>query len=65
MSPRQKLLQVVRLNEDLETVAAARLAAVYGPALTPHERRLHLAALRFDRETLVRVFDWDPDVRGL
>ena len=65
MSPRQKLLQVARLNEDLEAVAAARLEAVYGPTLTPHERCLHLAALRLDRETMVRVFGWDPEVRGL
>jgi hypothetical protein len=34
------------------------------PGATDREVRLRLAALRLDRETMVRVFGWDPEIHG-
>ncbi len=34
------------------------------PASSREELRLRLAALRLDRETMIRVYGWDPAERG-
>ena len=65
MSPQQKLARVFSLNRTLECLASARIKAWYGPQLSERELRLRLAALRLDRDTMVRVFGWDPDIEGL
>ncbi len=64
MTPQQKLERVLDLNRTAEAMALLRLERQYGP-LSAHERELRLAALRFDRETMIEVFDWDPKVKGL
>lgn len=64
MSPAQKMARVLDLNATLEALAAARLRTRYGPDLAPRELALRLAALRLDRETMVRVFGWDPVIEG-
>ncbi|MEW6753799.1 MAG: hypothetical protein AB1505_22880 [Candidatus Latescibacterota bacterium] len=64
MSPRQKLERVVAMNQALVTLARARLRAQYGPDLPEREVRLRLGALWLDRDTMVRVFGWDPQERG-
>ena len=64
MSPAQKLARVFDLNRSVEELALARIRMTYGPNLTEHEQRLRLAALRLDRETMVSVFDWDPELHG-
>ncbi|MCB1055139.1 MAG: hypothetical protein KDD11_06455 [Acidobacteria bacterium] len=64
MSPREKLKRVVELNRAVETMAAARIRAQYGPDLSERELRLRLAALRLDRQTMIDVFDWDPEEKG-
>jgi len=33
-------------------------------AVPERELRLRLAALRLDRETMIGVFNWDPEVQG-
>lgn len=64
MSPQRKLQRVAALNRALEELASARIRARYGDALPPREMRLRLAALRLDRDTMRRVFGWDPVERG-
>ena len=65
MGPAEKLERVVELNRLVEELAAARIRKTYGPELSDRELALRLAALRLDRATMVAVFDWDPDLRGL
>ncbi len=64
MTPREKFRRIVELNRSVEEMAAARIRKQYGPDLAPRELRLRLAALRLDRETMIEVFDWDPEVKG-
>jgi hypothetical protein len=64
MSPGDKLQRVSALNRALDQLARARLRAQYGAELPERELRLRLAALRLDREVMVNVFGWDPQVRG-
>ncbi len=64
MTPREKFRRIVELNRSVEEMAAARIRKQYGPDLSPRELRLRLAALRLDRETMIEVFDWDPEVKG-
>jgi hypothetical protein len=64
MSPAKKLQRVVALNRAVEQLAAARILSQYGPDLPGRELRLRLAALRLDRDTMIRVFDWDPEEKG-
>ena len=65
MSPAEKIARVVDLNRTVETLASARLRARYGPDLGREELKIRLAALRLDRRTMVEVFAWDPETRGL
>ncbi len=64
MSPAEKLGRVLDLNRAVEDLARARLRNQYGPNLPEREECLRLAALHLDRETMIRVFDWDPEVHG-
>lgn len=64
MAPHEKLKRVMELNEAVRQMALARIRSTYGPDLSEREERLRLAALWLDRETMIRVFDWDPEVHG-
>jgi hypothetical protein len=64
MTPREKLALVIDLNRAAQAMAAVRIRAQYGPALPERELCLRLAALWLDRETMIRVFGWDPEVEG-
>lgn len=63
MSPADKLARVVSLNVALEQLQRARITAQYGE-IPEREMRLRLGALRLGRETMVRVFGWDPEEMG-
>lgn len=63
MSPAEKLERVFSLNRALEKLQAARIRADYGD-IPEREMRLRLASLRLGRETMVKVFGWDPEVEG-
>jgi hypothetical protein len=63
MSPRQKLQQVSGLTRAVQQMALARLRVQY-PGATERELQLRLASLWLDRDTMVRVFDWDPRQKG-
>lgn len=64
MSPAGKLERVASLNRALVALARARLRRQYGGNLTERELRLRVAALHLPRQTMVEVFDWDPEERG-
>lgn len=64
MTPAQKLERVMDLNRAAQEMALARIRATYGPGLSDREERLRLAALWLDREIMVRVFGWDPEIQG-
>ena len=64
MSPLDRLRQVFELNYTAQSMAALRIQAQYGPDLSERELRLRLAALWLDRETMIEVYGWDPEVEG-
>ena len=63
VSPEEKLATVGRLNAAVLALAAARQASWY-PNDTAEERRLRLASLWLDRDTMIGRFGWDPEIRG-
>ena len=65
MSPAEKLGCVEALNRSVEAMASARLRSQYGPDLSREELEIRLASLRLDQQTMVEVFHWDPEARGL
>lgn len=63
MSPAQKLARVRELTQTVQQLALARIRQQYG-AISEREQRLRLAALWLDRDTMQRVFHWDPQEKG-
>ena len=63
MTPTQKLRRVGALNEALKILQRARIRADYGD-ISDEEMRMRLGALRLGRETMIKVFGWDPDEKG-
>lgn len=64
MTPAQKLRRVVELGVAAQAMAAARIRDRYGPEISERDLRLRLAALQLDRQTMIEVFDWDPEEKG-
>jgi hypothetical protein len=63
MTPAQKAKQVTQLTQAVQKLALARIRKQYGD-IPEREQRLRLASLWFDRETMIKVFDWDPHKEG-
>ena len=63
MSPQQKLKRVSELTLAVQQLALARIRKQYG-TLSEREQHLRLASLWIDRDTMVRVFHWDPQKKG-
>ncbi|MCP4110862.1 MAG: hypothetical protein GY749_35925 [Desulfobacteraceae bacterium] len=63
MTPQQKMQRVSELTKAVQQFALARIRKQYGN-ISEQEQRLRLAALWLDRETMIRVFDWDPRKEG-
>ena len=63
MTPTQKLQRVESLNRALVLLQKARIRADYGD-ISDVEMRMRLGALRLGRETMIKVFAWDPDEKG-
>lgn len=63
MAPAQKLRIVSELVRATEELARAGIRERY-PDAGEREVELHLRALRLDRATMIRLFDWDPEIRG-
>ena len=63
MSPQQKLKRVSELTKAVQQLALARIRKQYGTC-SEREQHLRLAALWLDRDIMIRVFHWDPQVKG-
>ncbi|HJQ69120.1 MAG TPA: hypothetical protein VKA70_09120 [Blastocatellia bacterium] len=59
----KKFRQVAGATEACRAFAKAGIRSRY-PAASDEEVKLRLAALVLDRETMIRVYGWDPDVEG-
>ena len=63
MTPQQKFHRVSELNKSIQQFALARIRKEYGN-ISEREKRLRLASLWLDRETMIKVFGWDPQEKG-
>jgi site-specific recombinase XerC len=63
MSAAQKLAIVSQLSLATEELATAGIRMRH-PGVSERELELRLGALRLDRDTMVRVFGWDPETEG-
>jgi hypothetical protein len=63
MSAAQKLAMVSQLTLAAEELARAGIRERH-PSATEREIELRLGALRLDRDTMIRVFGWDPEKQG-
>jgi len=63
MGPAQKLAIVSQLTLATEELARAGIRERH-PNATGREIELRLGALRLDRDTMIRVFGWDPQKHG-
>lgn len=54
------------MGEMVQAIDALALAGIIArhPQASERERRLRRAALRLDRDTMVRAFGWDPAIHG-
>jgi hypothetical protein len=59
----KKFKQVGALNRMTRAFAMAGIRQRY-PEATEEEVRRRLAAVLFDRETVIKVFGWDPEIEG-
>ena len=63
MTMQQKIQCVDELNKSVQQMALARIRKQYGD-ISEREQKLRLASLWLDRETMIKVFGWDPEVEG-
>lgn len=63
MSAEEKLQQVCALNAVVRELAMSGLRERY-PNASEEELLKRYAALVLDRETVIRVYGWDPEVEG-
>lgn len=60
MSAAEKFAALQRLMEMADAVAEAGIRREF-PSADDREVFLRLAARKLDRETMIKVYDWDPD----
>ena len=63
MSAEKKLQQVSVLTIMVQRMALARLRSQYGE-MSENVEKLRLAALWIPRETMKKLFNWDPEIQG-
>ena len=63
MPPWEKMRRISELNKAAQQLALSRIRLQYGD-IPDHEQRLRLASLWLDRDTMIRVFSWDPKKMG-
>jgi hypothetical protein len=59
MLPSEKLQMVAEMIATAEALGFAGLRLRY-PDASERELRLRLASMRYDRETMIKAFGWDP-----
>ncbi len=63
MSIQEKLDHIGALGRLAEELAVAGLRAKY-PYASRHENRMRLVSRWIDRDTMIRLYGWDPDMQG-
>jgi len=63
MTSWEKMKRVSELNKAVQQLTLSRIRKRYGE-ITEQEQKLRLASLWMDRDTMIRVFDWDPKKMG-
>jgi hypothetical protein len=63
MPASQKLQQVVALTQAVQRMAHTRLRNQYA-TMSEQEERFRLAALWLPRDTMMKLFSWDPLEKG-
>jgi hypothetical protein len=63
MPPSEKLRRACDLSLAARQMAESRVRRTY-PAADEREVRLRVAALSLARDTMMRVFAWDPEKEG-
>lgn len=61
MTPAQRVARVFELTEFQESLQRASVRAMY-PQAGEREVFLRVAARRLDRDTMIQVYGWDPDL---
>ena len=61
MTPAQKLARIFDLCEFQQRLQYASVRSLY-PQASEEEVFLRVAARRLDRDTMIRVYGWDPDL---
>ncbi len=64
MTPQEKIAIIQGLNRTAMLMALAGIRMRHGADLSERELQLRLAALWLDRETMIKVYGWDPEVEG-
>ena len=64
MSPQEKIRAIQDMNHTVLLMALAGIRSRHGPDLSEREQQLRLAALWLDRETMIRLYGWDPETQG-
>lgn len=64
MTPQEKIAIIQGLNRTAMLMALAGIRMRHGSDLSERELQLRLAALWLDRETMIKVYGWDPEVEG-
>jgi hypothetical protein len=62
-TPDQKLARMFAMGHSVNELARAELRARY-PDATAREIELRFRSRSLDRATMIRVFDWDPEIHG-
>lgn len=63
-SSQQRAEKVLQLNNRARAMHLVGIRLRH-PDANENEVRMRLASLWLDRETMVRLFAWDPEVQGL
>ncbi len=63
MSDEEKLNRIFDLNRSCRELAEMGIRERY-PDASDEEIRLRLASLHLDRETMIQVYNWDPQKKG-
>ncbi|MFN0149687.1 MAG: hypothetical protein ACKVU1_03125 [bacterium] len=59
----ERAARAMALQEAVERLSEVGIRQRF-PDATPEEMRLRIGALRVDRETMIRLYDWDPLEKG-
>jgi hypothetical protein len=62
-TPAQKLQKILSIGRTVNELVRGELRRRY-PTATPREIELRLASRNLDRETMIRAFNWDPELHG-